>query len=47
MPLIMYKMGFEDLDPGQCRATHVQPFSADLHCSVSNASSQVVAAVWC
>lgn len=31
MPHIIYKMGFEDLDPGQCRATHVQPFSTDLH----------------
>lgn len=27
----MYKMGFEDLDPGQCQATHVQPFSTDMH----------------
>ena len=27
----MYKMGFEDLDPGQCQTTHVQPFSTDLH----------------
>ena len=22
---------FQDLDPGQCRSTHVQPFSTDLH----------------
>ena len=31
MPHIMYKMGFEDLDVGECRATHVQPFSTDMH----------------
>jgi len=27
----MYKMGFEDLAPGQCQTTHIQPFSSDLH----------------
>lgn len=31
MHSVVYKMDFEDLDPGQCRSTHVQPFSTDLH----------------
>jgi len=31
MPHVVYKMGFEDIEPGTCEATHVQPFSTDLH----------------
>ena len=31
MPLDVYKMGFENLEPGTCESTHVQPFSTDLH----------------
>lgn len=31
MPHVVYKMDFDELDVGECRATHVQPFSTDMH----------------
>ena len=31
MHSVVYKMDFEDVEPGRCEPTHVQPFSSDLH----------------